>query len=74
MDQSDISEGDLVKVTDGVYTDAVGVVVDIQPECSVMRIHSKGGNVYAHHGAVRILALPEAVRISTTKELMPLPS
>lgn len=70
MNQTGIAEGDLVKVTSGVYADAVGVVVDIQPECSVMRIHSKGGNIYALSGTVRALSLPDAVRYSTSKELM----
>jgi len=70
MNQTKVAEGDLVKVTSGTYADAVGVVTDIQPECSVMRIHSKGGTVYALHGAVRLLALPEAVQYSTSKELV----
>jgi hypothetical protein len=70
MNQPSIAEGDLVKVVSGVYADAVGVVVDIQPECSVMRIHSKGGSIYALEGTVRHLPLPIAVELSTSKDLV----
>jgi transcription antitermination factor NusG len=46
------AEGDLVRVTSGVYKDAEGVVDDITEECSVIRIHAKSGTVYADADAV----------------------
>ena len=46
------TEDDLVKVTSGVYADAVGVVDDIKDECSVVRIHAKDGFIYAYTDAV----------------------
>jgi transcription antitermination factor NusG len=48
MKTASFAVGDLVKVTSGIYADAVGVVSDVQPECSAVRIHAKDGNVYAY--------------------------
>ena len=52
MNEAKYAEGDLVRVTSGIYADAVGVVDDIKPECSVIRIHAKEGTVYADADAV----------------------
>jgi transcription elongation factor len=48
-------EGDLVRVTSGVYKDAEGVVDDITKECSVIRIHAKDGIIFADADAVEII-------------------
>jgi hypothetical protein len=65
MKQPDYAVGDLVKVTSGVYADAVGAVSDIQPECSAVRIETKEGFAYAFADAVTKLP-------STKKEAKPL--
>jgi transcription antitermination factor NusG len=48
-------EGDLVRVTSGVYKDAEGVVDDIIKECSVIRIHANEGIVFADADAVEVI-------------------
>ena len=71
MNSTPIREGDLVKVTYGPYNDAVGVVSDIMEECSVIRVHSKNGNVYAYADAVRVLVVPRSIdRQEFSKELV----
>lgn len=52
MTKSVFAVGDLVKVSSGVYKDAVGVVDDLRDECSTVRIHTDEGNVYAYKDAV----------------------
>lgn len=56
MKTASYAVGDLVKVTSGIYVDAVGVVDDMHPECSTVRIHAKDGNLYAYKDAVRSMA------------------
>lgn len=53
-------EGDPVRITSGVYEGAEGIVEDLQPECSAVRIHSKTGNVYAYleHTAKIVKPMP----------------
>lgn len=70
MNQTLLKEGDLIKVTSGVYEDSIGVVTDIQPECSVIRIHSKSGTIYSYTGAVRPLMLPAAIDNTTTMKAL----
>lgn len=60
MKKPSFAVGDLVKVTSGVYADAVGVVEDMQPECSAVRIHAKDGNVYAYTDAVQKMRTAES--------------
>lgn len=52
------TEGDPVRVTSGVYKNAEGIIEDLQTECSVMRIHTKAGNVYAMVGTVEKIMPP----------------
>jgi hypothetical protein len=56
MNKASYAVGDLVKVTSGIYADAVGVVDDMHPECSTVRIHAKDGNLYAYTDAVQSMA------------------
>ncbi len=51
-------EGDPVRVTSGVYEGAEGIIEDLQPECSAIRIHTKAGNVYAILGTVEKIVPP----------------
>jgi len=68
MKKMDYAEGDLVKVTSGIYADAVGTVSDIQPECSAVRIHAKDGNVYAYAEAIQKLPEPKTKAILLHKK------
>lgn len=51
-------EGDPVRITDGVYKDAEGIVEDLQPDCSAVRVHTKTGNVYAYIEAISKIVKP----------------
>jgi hypothetical protein len=53
-----LSEGDPVRVTSGVYEGSEGIIEDLQPECSAIRIHTKAGNVYALLGCVEKIMPP----------------
>ncbi len=47
MKQSDLKAGQFVKVLAGPYKDTEGVLEDVQPECSAVRIGTKEGNAFA---------------------------
>jgi transcription antitermination factor NusG len=54
--KTSLLEGDPVRITSGVYAGVEGIIEDLQPECSAVRIHSKIGNVYAYlEHAVKIV-------------------
>lgn len=56
-----LKQGALVKVLAGAYKDTVGVIDDIQPECSAVRIGTREGNAFAMIDAVQALpSEPEA--------------
>lgn len=46
MNQASFKVGDPVRIAAGVYTNAEGVIEDIQPECDAVRVHGKNGTVY----------------------------
>ena len=46
MSQSTYAVGDPVRISSGTYKDAEGVIEDLQPECDVVRIHTKEGSAY----------------------------
>lgn len=57
----DLKQGALVKVLAGAYKDTVGVIDDIQPECSAVRIGTREGNAFAMIDAVQALPIgPDA--------------
>lgn len=58
MKKPKLLEGDPVRVTSGVYAGAEGVIDDLKPECSAVRIHTKAGNVYAYVEAVDKIVKP----------------
>lgn len=62
MNISNFSDGDFVRVTDGTYAGAEGVVEDLQPECSAVRVHTKAGNVYAYVQDLDKVVKPMPVR------------
>lgn len=62
-----LKQGTLVKVLAGSYKDSVGVIDDIQPECSAMRIATQEGHAYAMLDAVQTLPSEEPARLKTTK-------
>lgn len=55
MISSQFAEGDPVRITFGTYKGAEGVIEDLQPECSAVRILTKTGRVYALLGAMQKL-------------------
>lgn len=70
MNTASFVVGDRVKVTSGIYTDAVGVVADMHPECSAVRIHAKDGNVYAYTDAVQKVPEPVQATVRSTRPLL----
>jgi ribosomal protein L24 len=51
-------EGDPVRITAGTYKGAEGVVEDLQPECSAVRVHTKTGTVYGLLGMMEKIVTP----------------
>lgn len=47
MKSTDLKAGLFVKVLAGPYKDTKGVVEDVQPECSAVRIGTREGNAFA---------------------------
>lgn len=45
-----------VKVLDGPYKDAEGVLTDVQPECSAVRLETKEGTAFAMLDSVKKIA------------------
>jgi hypothetical protein len=54
-----LKQGTFVKVLAGAFKDTVGVIEDIQPECSAVRIGTREGNAFAMLDAVQALPAPE---------------
>jgi KOW motif len=50
--------GNKVEVLKGPYAGETGVIEDVQPQCSVIRIRSGADNIYALIDTVRPLADP----------------
>lgn len=50
--------GNKVEVLEGVYAGETGTIADIQPECSVIRIESGTGSIYALIDTVRPVQNP----------------
>lgn len=48
MTEYSFSLGDAVRITSGVFAGAEGIVADLAPACSVVRVHAKTGNAYAY--------------------------
>lgn len=40
--------GEPVRVTSGVYAEAEGIIENLYPDCSVVRIHTKSGPAYSY--------------------------
>jgi hypothetical protein len=51
-------EGDPVRITSGVYKGAEGIVEDLQPECSAVRVHTKSGIAYGLLGMMEKIVTP----------------
>jgi len=62
MNTAHLVEGDPVRVTSGVYSGAEGIIEDLQPECSAVRVHTKAGNVYAYLEAISKIVKPMPTR------------
>lgn len=50
--------GDPVRIDAGVYAGAEGVIDDLQPECSTVRVNTSNGNVYAYLEAISKIVKP----------------
>ncbi len=66
MNQSNLKAGVFVKVLAGPYKDTEGVVEDIQPECSAVRIGTKEGNAFAMLDELKVIP-PIADAVKTSK-------
>jgi transcription antitermination factor NusG len=61
----ELEQGTPVKILSGPYRDAEGVIEDVQPECSAVRIETKEGRAYAMLDDVQVV--PEISTFSTGK-------
>lgn len=61
MNQTELLQGDPVRITSGAYAGAEGVVADIQPECSAVVVHTKSGNAYGYKEGISKLVKPMPV-------------
>lgn len=50
-----LEQGTFVKVLEGAFKDTVGVIEDVQDECSAVRIGTREGNAFAMIDAVKVL-------------------
>ena len=55
MNSSELKAGVFVKVLAGPYKDTVGVIEDIQDECSAVRIGTREGNAFALLDDLKVL-------------------
>jgi hypothetical protein len=51
----ELKQGTFVRVLAGPYKDTEGVIEDIQPECSAVRIGTKEGNAFAMLDDLRVI-------------------
>jgi hypothetical protein len=58
MAQTTLKVGNKVEVLEGPFAGSTGVVADIQPECSAIRIQDGTDNIYALIDTVRIVSGP----------------
>lgn len=59
MNQGDFAEGKPVRITAGPYEGIEGVIDDLSPECSAVRIYSKEeGSAYALLDQMRVIVKP----------------
>lgn len=58
MKSTRLVEGDPVRITSGAYAGAEGVIEDLQPECSAIRIHTQAGTAYGFLGMVEKIVTP----------------
>lgn len=58
MSQTKLAVGDPVRIDAGAYEGLEGVIEDVQPECSTVRVHTDEGRAYAFADAVRVIPLP----------------
>ena len=68
MKEAKFSEGDPVRVTSGVYEGAEGVVEDLQPECSAVRIRTKSGSAYGFIGMIDKIVKPMPMQKSVIRK------
>lgn len=60
--KTSLLEGDPVRITSGVYEGAEGILEDLQPECSAVRIHTDKGNAYAYLETISKIVKPQPMR------------
>lgn len=58
MNQGKLAEGMPVRITGGTYKGAEGVIEDLDPECSAVRVRTKDAVAYAYTDAVTVLTKP----------------
>jgi transcription antitermination factor NusG len=57
-----LAKGDPVRITSGVYSNAEGIIEDLQTECSAVRVQTKTGNVYAYVEHISKIVKPMPTR------------
>jgi transcription elongation factor len=68
MNQRKLAEGMPVRITQGTYAGAEGVIEDLDPECSAVRIRTKAADTaYAYTDAVAVLTKPSDLKNRTAK-------
>lgn len=63
MKSTDIKAGVFVKVLAGPYKGTEGVIEDVQPECSAVRIGTREGNAFALLDDLQIIPPVDAVPV-----------
>ena len=71
MKSSDLKVGVFVKVLAGAYKDTKGVVEDVQPECSAVRIGTREGNAFALLDDLQVIPKLEEDAVAAPKTIKP---
>lgn len=58
MNKAILAVGDPVRVVAGVYAGSEGVIDDLHPECSAVRLTTDTGNAYALIGTMERIVKP----------------
>ena len=66
-----LKQGTFVRVLAGPYKDTEGVIEDVQPECSAVRIGTREGNAFAMLDDLKVIPSPgSAVRARPARNLL----
>lgn len=74
MKSTDLKAGVFVKVLAGPYKGTEGVIEDVQPECSAVRIGTREGNAFALLDDIQVMPPIEPPVNAVAKVLKPVRS